>query len=115
MTPPDPRPGDARPPEPPPDEGPFELVTRVVSEEPLLWPVATVAWLIFCTFGAFVLFFALRVRSLPAGVALLFVLFLTVWGLDRDIRARRLSGQNKLVLSLWAGSAVGAFGLEWLG
>jgi hypothetical protein len=28
---------------------------------------------------------------------------------------RRLSLQNALALSVWAGSALGAFGLEWLG
>jgi hypothetical protein len=99
----------------PANADPFATVSRAVREEPLLWPVATASWLICCTFGAFVLFYALRVRSITAGVAMLFVLFFTVWGFDRDLRDRRLSGRNALVLSLWAGSALGAYGLELLG
>jgi hypothetical protein len=94
---------------------PFETVTRTVREEPLLWPVATVAWLIFCTFGGFVLFYAVWLRSLVAGVALLFALFFTVYGFDADIRAKRLQPRSVLVLSLWIGSALAGFGLDALG
>lgn len=96
-------------------DSPFLLVARAVRDDSLLWPIAAVAWLILSTFGAFVLFYAVRVRSMAAGIALLFVIFFTIYGFDRDIRARRLSAQNALVLSLWAGSALGAFALERLG
>jgi hypothetical protein len=103
------------PPQPTDADSPFTTVARTVREDPLLWPVATVSWLVCCTFGGFVLFYALRVRSLVAGVAMLFVLFFTVWGFDRDLRQRRLSPQNGLVLSLWAGSAAAATAFELLG
>jgi hypothetical protein len=103
------------PAEPEAGPSPFETVFQVVRDEPLLWPVAAVSWLIACTFGGFVLFYALWERSLAGGVALLFAIFFTVWGLDRDIRERRLSGRNAVVLSVWAGSLLGAFGLRALG
>lgn len=106
---------DSQQPEEPASSDPFGQVTQTVREEPLLWPVAVVVWLVLCTFGGFLLFYAVRLRSLMAGMALIFVIFFTVWGADQDIRERKLSGKNVLVLSLWAGSALMAFALDRMG
>ena len=114
MTRTEPTPGPTEPPgdEPPPG---VEKVVRIVRDEPLLWPVAVASWLVVCTFGSFIVFYALFVRSLVAGVALLLAIFVTVWGADADIRERRLSLKSALVLSLWAGSLLAALGLARLG
>ena len=101
-----------------PTPQPEDRVARVLRtfwDEPLLWPVGIVVLLTAITFGAGILYFAIRVRGLFPGLALLLLIFVTVWGLDQDIRHRRLSLVNRVVLGLWLGSATGAFGLEWLG
>jgi hypothetical protein len=90
-------------------------VLRTFREEPMLWPVAIVVFLVGITFGGMILLYAIRLRALVSGVALLLLLFLTVWGLDADIRERRLRPISRLVLAMWLGSAGGAFVLEWLG
>jgi hypothetical protein len=90
-------------------------VLRIFIEEPMLWPVGLVVLLCASSFGAFILVFAIRLRSLGAGLALLVLIFLTVWKLDADIRARRLRPTSVLLLGLWAGSAVVGVALEWLG
>ena len=46
---------------------------------------------------------------------LLFLIFVTIWGLDVDLRERRLRSRSRLVLGLWLGSGVIAVALEWLG
>ena len=94
---------------------PFDHVLAVVREEPLLWPVALVACLVVCTFGAAILVFALRLRSGVSGGLLLLGIVVTVWGLEVDIRERRLRPQSQLVLGLWLGSGLVAAGLAWLG
>ena len=99
----------------PKPEDRFERVLETFLGEPMLWPVAAVVLLTTMTFGAAILLFALRVRAVIPGIALLVLIFLTVWGLDQDIRKRRLRPANRVVLGLWLGSAVGAVGLEWLG
>ena len=86
-------PEDSRTPDPA-GRDPFDHVLAVVREEPLLWPVAVAACLVVCTFGAAILVFALRLRSLVSGAALLLLIFVTVWGLDVDIRQRRLRPQS---------------------
>ena len=91
-----------------------ERTLRIFLDEPLLWPVALAALLAFSAFGAAILVFALRVRGLFAGATLLGLIFLTVYGLEVDIRERRLRPQNRVVLALWATSALGAIALEWL-
>lgn len=99
----------------PSDDDRAERVIRTFLEEPMLWPVGLVVMLTLMTFGAAILVFAIRLRGLMAGIALLILIFLTVWGFDQDIRERRLRPVNRLVLGLWAGSALAAFALEWLG
>ncbi len=99
----------------PASRDPLDHVLAVVREEPLLWPVAGVACLVVCTFGAAILVFALRLRSLVSGAALLLLIFVTVWGLDVDFRERRLRPRSRLLLGLWLGSGLLAVGLEWLG
>ena len=91
-----------------------DRAVRIVLDEPLLWPVAVAVLLAFSAFGAAILVFALRARGLFAGAALLVLIFLTVYGLDVDIRERRLRPQSRVVLALWATSALGAIALEWL-
>ncbi len=108
-------PDESSAPEPASGRDPFERLAAVVREEPLLWPVAAVMVLVVCTFGAAILVFALRLRSLLSGAMLLFLIFVTVWGLDVDIRERRLRPRSRLVLGLWIGSGLFAAGLEWLG
>ena len=97
-----------------PEDSTVKLI-RIVVDDPLLWPVALVVFLIATTFGGMILLFAVRLRGLFAGVMLLMLLFLTVWGLDTDIRERRLRPQNRVVLCVWLGSALAAVVLEWLG
>jgi hypothetical protein len=96
-------------------DDPFEHVAEIVRQEPLLWPVATVVALVLCTFGAAILVFALRLRSPISGAMLLFLIFVTVWGVDVDIRQRRLRPQTRVVVVLWLGSGLFAVGLSWLG
>ena len=90
-------------------------VLRTFLEEPMLWPVGLVVILTAITFGACVLVFAVRVRSLFAGIALLLLVFVSVYALDADVRQRRLRPASWLLLGIWAGSALAAVGLEWLG
>ena len=95
-----------------------ETATRVLRtflEEPMLWPVGLVLFLCASSFGALILVFAIRLRTLPAGIALLLVIFLTVWNLDGDIRQRRLRPTSAVVLAIWAGSAVVGVVLDRLG
>jgi len=113
----DPAPGKApgKSEQPNDEEDGAARVLRTFLGEPMLWPVGLVVLLTLVTFGAAILVFAIRVRSLFPGIALLLLIFLTVWGLDRDIRERRLRPVSRLVLGLWAGSALAAVALEWLG
>ena len=99
----------------PKPEDRVERVLETFLGEPMLWPVAAVVLLTAMTFGAEILLFALRVRAVIPGIALLVLIFLTLWGLAQDIRKRRLRPANRVVLGVWLGSAVGAVGLEWLG
>jgi hypothetical protein len=99
----------------PEDESQREGIIRAFVEEPMLWPVGIVVVLIVITFGAAILVFAIRLRSLFAGIALLLLIFMTVWGLEQDFRERRLRPLSRLLLGLWGGSALAAVGLEWLG
>lgn len=92
-----------------------EHVADVVRQEPLLWPVALVMFLVVCTFGAAILTSALRLRGLISGAAMLVLIFLTVWGFDADIRERRLRPQSLLALLLWLGSGLAALALSRLG
>jgi hypothetical protein len=108
-------PDESSAPEPADGPDPLERLAAVVREDPLLWPVAAVTALVVCTFGAAILIYALRLRSLISGVVLLFLIFVTVWGLDADIRERRLRPRSRLVLGLWLGSGLFAVGLDWLG
>ena len=108
-------PDDSSAPDPATPSDPFERLVEIVREEPLLWPVATVMVLVVCTFGEAILVFAVRLRSLISGAMLLFLIFLTVWGLDVDLRERRLRPQSRLALGLWLGSGLLAVGLDWLG
>lgn len=104
--------------DPPPDPAPddrAEHVLRTFLEEPMLWPVALVVFLTAITFGAAILVFAIRLRGLVAGAALLGLIFLSVWGLDQDIRERRLRPTSRVVLGLWVGSGLAAVALDWLG
>ena len=107
-------PEDPRAPDPA-SRDPLGHVLAVVREEPLLWPVAAVACLVVCTFGAAILVFALRLRSAVSGGLLLLGIAVTVWGLEVDLRERRLRPQSQLVLLLWLGSGLEAVGLAWLG
>ena len=102
-------------PDDPSGEDRAERVLQVFLEEPMLWPVGLVVCLTVVTFGAAILVFAIRMRGLVAGAALLMLIFVSVWGLDRDIRERRLRPASRLVLALWVGSGLAAVGLEWLG
>jgi hypothetical protein len=99
--------------EPPQEDRPS--VVRTFLEEPMLWPVGLVVILTAVTFGAWILVFAVRVRSPFAGIALLLLVFLSVYGLDQDIRQRRLRPESWLILTIWGGSALAAVALEWLG
>ena len=99
----------------PQDESRHEQVIRTFVDEPMLWPVAIVLVLTVVTFGAAILVFAIRLRSLFACIALLLLIFMTVWGLEQDFRERRLRPASRVVLGLWGGSALAAVGLEWLG
>lgn len=96
-------------------EDPAEKVLRTFLGEPLLWPVALVLFLVAATCGATMLVFAIRLRGIVAGIALLLLLFLTVWGLEQDIRERRLRPVSWLVFGLWLGSALVAWILDGLG
>jgi len=58
---------------------------------------------------------AVRARSFVAGLALLLLLFLSVYRLDPDIRARKLRPASQLLLAFWVGSAVVGALLSWLG
>ena len=82
-------PDDSSAPDPATPNDPFERLVEIVREEPLLWLVATVMVLVVCTFGAAILVFALRLRNPISGAMLLFLNFVTEWGLDVDIRQRR--------------------------
>jgi hypothetical protein len=90
-------------------------VLRTFAEEPTLWPVAVVVFLSAISFGSLILVMAIRARSLVAGLALLMLIFLTVYRLDPDIRAKRLRPMSVALVAFWIGSAsVGAL-LAWLG
>lgn len=101
--------------DPPEPEDRAERVIQTFLHEPMLWPVGLVLLLTFVTFGAAILLFAIKIRSLFPGIALLLLIFLTVWGLDQDIRERRLRPVSRVVLGLWAGSALVAVLLDRLG
>lgn len=81
----------------------------------MLWPVAAVLLLTAMTFGAAILLYAVRLRAVVPGIALLVLIFLTVWGLDQDVRERRLRPVSRVVVAVWVGSAVGAAILDSLG
>lgn len=81
----------------------------------MLWPVGLVVALTFVTFGAAILVYALRLQAIVAGIALLLMIFGTVWGLDQDVRSRRLRPRSAVILGLWIGSAIVAFVLDRLG
>ena len=108
-------PDPAPPPAPAGSRDLFEHVADVVRQEPLLWPVALVLFLVICTFGAAMLVSALRLRGLISGAAMGVLIFLTVWGFDADIRERRLRPQRRLALLLWLGSGLAALALSRLG
>ena len=99
----------------PPPEDPAETVLRTFLGEPLLWPVGLVLFLVAATCGATMLVFAIRLRGIVAGIALLMLIFLTVWGLGPDIKERRLRPISRLVFCLWLGSGVVAWALDGLG
>lgn len=103
------------PPERPSAEDRATRILRTFFHEPTLWPVGLVLFLSASSFGALILVFAIRLRGLAAGAALLVLIFLTVWQLDPDIRARRLRPTSALLLCLWAGSAVTGWALDRLG
>jgi len=86
-----------------------------VLARPLLWPLAALGLLGVVAAGAWTLALALGERDFLSGIALLILLFLTVWGLEVDIRTRRLRGRNWLVLGVWLASGIGALALEQLG
>ena len=73
--------------------------------EPMLWPVAIVVYLSLCSFGALCLLYALRMRGILAGLLLLILIFVTVYHLDPDIRARKLRPSSALLVAIWVGSA----------
>lgn len=106
-----------RRPEPgePPSEDRANRILRSFLHEHTLWPVGLVLFLSLSSFGALILVFAIRLRGLVAGAALLALIFLTVWHLDPDIRARRLRPTSALLLALWAASAVAGWALDRLG
>jgi hypothetical protein len=97
-----------------PEDRAAEVIRSFLSE-PLLWPVGLVVVLTLATFGGAILLFAIRLRSFLPGIALLILIFLTVWGLEADFRERRLRPVSRVVLGLWGASALAAVGLEWLG
>ena len=99
---------------PKPDSPAAGLLVRILGQ-PLLWPVAAVGLLAAVAAGALILALAVGARDFLSGIALLILLFLTVWGLEADIRTRRLSTRNRVVVALWLASAIGAFALEQLG
>ena len=99
----------------PQPEDRVERVLQTFWDEPMLWPVAAAMLLTAMTFGAAILFWAVRLRAIVPGLVLLILIFVTVWGLDQDIRKRRLRLANRVVLAVWLGSATAAFALEWLG
>ena len=90
------------------------LLERVLGQ-PLLWPVAAVGLLAAVAAGAVILALAVEARDFLSGIALLILLFLTVWGLETDIRTRRLRARNRVVLAVWLASTIGAIGLAQLG
>ena len=90
------------------------LLERVLGQ-PRLWPVAAVGLLAAVAAGAVILALAVEARHFLSGIALLILLFLTVWGLEADIRTRRLRARNRVVLAVWLASTIGAIGLARLG
>ncbi len=103
--------GDETPAARSPDEAPDRTtrVLRIFLTEPMLWPVGVVLFLSGISFGALILLYALQMRGLAAGAALLVLIFGTVRSLGPDLQARRLSPASALLLAFWLGSAgVGA-------
>ena len=90
-------------------------VLRTFLHEPTLWPVALVVFLSASSFGALILVMAIRARALLPGVALLLLIFATVYRLEPDIRTRRLRPASAVLLAFWAGSAVVGVILSSLG
>lgn len=90
-------------------------VLRTFLGEPMLWPVGLVLFLSTSSFGALVLVYAIRLRGIAAGMALLLLIFMTVYRLDPDIRARKLRPSSAVLLAFWAGSTIVAFVLNSLG
>lgn len=106
---------EPKPPSDDPSPDRAERVLRIFLEEPMLWPVGLVVLLTFATFGGAILVFAIRSRAILPGVAMLLLIFMTVWGLDADIRARRLRPVSWIVLGTWVASGLVAVALESLG
>ena len=90
-------------------------VLRTFFGEPMLWPVGLVLFLSASSFGAMVLVYAIRLRGIAAGMALLVLIFMTVYRLDPDIRARKLRPSSAVLLAFWAGSAAVGFVLNSMG
>ena len=99
---------------PNPDPPAAGLLARVLGQ-PRLWPVAAVGLLASVAAGAVTLALAVGERGFLSGIALLILLFLTVWGLETDIRTRHLRIRSRVVLAVWLASMLGAIGLVQLG
>ena len=93
----------------------FARVVRTFVDEPMLWPVGLVVYLSLCSFGALILVYALRMRGIAASLALLLLIFMTVYRLDTDRKAGKLSPGGGLLIAFWAGSALEAFALGSIG
>lgn len=106
--------------EAPPDGSPLSedrvaRVLRTFREEPTLWPVGLVVFLSLSSFGALVLVYAIQLRGIAAGIALILLIFMTVYHLDPDIRARKLRPTSAVLMAFWAGSGVVALLLNGMG
>ena len=102
-------------PDPGPEDDRVSRVLHVFLQEPMLWPVGLVLLLSAASFGSLILVYAIRLRGIAAGIALLLLLFVTVYRLDPDIRAKRLRPASALLLAFWVASALIAFLLDQLG
>ncbi len=83
-------------------------------EDSPLWPLLLVGIFTVATFGAGIVTLALLERSIAAMGALALLVFLTFYGLDENIRQRRLGRVGWLAVVLWVLTLAGGGGYAFL-
>lgn len=76
-------------------------------DEPTLWPLLSTGVLIAATLGAAALFLALEDGNLAAMAGIAALAGLTLYGLDSDIKQRRLGPSARVVTAIWVLAVAG--------